>query len=153
MQVHIQKIDPLRVAFIQHVGPYHEVGDTWKKLCTWAGPRGLLGPNTKFLGVCHDDPKVTPPDKIRYDACLQVDENVEAEGDVGVQVIPAREYATTRHQGPYEKLSETYAQLFGKWLPENGREPSAAPCLEFYLNSPEHTPPADLLTDVFVPLQ
>ena len=152
MQAEIQTLGSLRVAFMRHVGPYHQVGETWNKLCMWAGPLGLLGPQTKFLGVCHDDPEVTPPDKIRYDACVQVDENVKAEGDVGVQVIPAGEYATTRHHGPYEKLSGTYARLCGEWLPQQGREPSMAPCLEFYLNSPEHTPAEDLLTDVFVPL-
>ena len=61
-----------------------QVGATWGRLCQWAGMRGLFGPDTQCFGVCYDDPEITPPDKIRYDACLTVNRPVEAEGDVGV---------------------------------------------------------------------
>ena len=57
------------------------------------------------------------------------------------------------HHGPYDKLNETYAALMGQWLPAHGREPRMDPCLEFYLNDPQTTAPADLLTDVCVPLK
>ena len=60
MDARIENVEPMRVAFIRHVGPYNEVGETWGKLCTWAGPKGLFGPNTKCLGLCYDDPEVTP---------------------------------------------------------------------------------------------
>jgi AraC family transcriptional regulator len=38
MDVRIEKIEPIRVAFIRRVGPYTEVGPTWEKLGAWAGP-------------------------------------------------------------------------------------------------------------------
>jgi len=151
--VRIETIGPLRVAFIRHIGPYPEVGATWQRLMQWAGPKGLFHPGVKCLGICYDDPEVTPPDKIRYDACLEVGPGVQGEGEVGVQVIEARDYAATYHRGPYENLAETYARVCGQWLPTSGREAAAAPCLEFYMNSPEHTPPADLMTEVCVPLK
>jgi AraC family transcriptional regulator len=59
-----------RVAFRRHVGAYLEVGRTWNELMTWAGPHGLLGPFTRFCGVVHDDPVVTAPEKLRYDAAF-----------------------------------------------------------------------------------
>ena len=56
------------------------------------------------------------------------------------------------HVGPYERLSETYAELCGRWVPAQGREIRSAPALEFYLNDPESTEPEELLTEVHVPL-
>ena len=153
MEAKIEEVKPMRVAFMRHVGPYHEVGGTWEKLMTWAGPRGLLGPQMRCLGICHDDPEVTPADKIRYDACLVVDDRFQPEGDVGAQEVAGGEYAVTTHHGPYEKLAETYARLCGEWLPSQGREPRSAPSLEFYLNNPQQTAPEDLRTEVRVPLQ
>ena len=153
MEVKIKTIEPMRVAFVRHVGPYEQVGETWNKLCAWAGPRGLFGPQTVMLGICHDDPEVTPTDKIRYDACMTVDAPFEPEGEVGVQDIEGGEYAVVTHHGPYEKLSETYAQLCGQWLPSSGRELRSAPPFELYHNSPHDTAPDDLLTDIHLPLQ
>ncbi|MGD8454474.1 MAG: AraC family transcriptional regulator [Phycisphaerae bacterium] len=153
MDVTIKKIDPIRVAFVRHVGPYQEVGQTWQKLCALAGQRGLFGPQSKFLGLCHDDPEVTPPDKIRYDACVVVDERAQPEGELGIQTIPAGDYAVTVHAGPYEGLSRTYAQLCGEAIPQLGREIRSGPSIEVYLNDPNQTAPADLRTEVHIPLE
>ncbi|MFH1419699.1 MAG: AraC family transcriptional regulator, partial [Planctomycetota bacterium] len=153
MEVKIKTIKPMRVAFIRHIGPYTEVGETWGKLCTFAGPRGLFGPQTVMLGVSHDDPDVTPADKIRYDACMTVGESFQPDGEVGVQEVEGGEYAVMTHHGPYEKLNETYAKLCGQWLPSSGRELRSAPPFELYRNSPRDTAPEDLLTDIHLPLQ
>ena len=68
-------------------------------------PKGILCEGkSRFLGVCYDDPKVTPEDKIRYDACVTVDDSVEAEGDIQIQTIETGKYATVTHFGPYENL-------------------------------------------------
>ena len=154
MDVKIETIESMRVAFMLHVGPYEQVGQTWGQLCAWAGPRGLLGPKAKMLGVSHDDPNVTPPEKLRYDACIVVDDSVQSEGEVGGQEVAGGEYAVVTHHGPYERLNEIYGAIFGQWLPTSGRELLAiCPCFEVYLNSPENTAPDKLLTDIHVPLK
>ena len=48
------------------------VGATWGKLAAWAGARGLFGPGPRFIGVSYDDPQITPPEKLRYDAAITV---------------------------------------------------------------------------------
>jgi AraC family transcriptional regulator len=153
MEASIKKMSEMRVAFARHVGPYQEVGPTWGKLCAWAGPRGLFGPRTVLLGLCHDDPCVTPPERIRYDACIVVGDHVQAEGDIGIQTIPAGDYATTIHGGPYTGLAQTYARLCGEWIPQQGRELRSAPSIEIYQNDPNRTPPEELRTEVCVPLE
>lgn len=152
MDVRFVNIEPMRVAFVRHTGPYIECEDTWKTLCTWASSKGLLRMDAKYIGVSHDDPQVTPPEKLRYDACITVEENVEGEGKIGIQTIPGGEYAVTTHAGPYEKLESTYAELMGQWLLQSGREMGEA-CFEIYLNDPDSTPPEKLLTDIYLALK
>ena len=153
MKVGIKKVEPTRVAFMRHIGPYEECKSTWEQLATWAGANGMLRPGVQFIGICHDDPEVTPPEKIRYDACITVDDDFQPEGEVGVQVISAGDYGMTTHVGPYNRLGETYARLCGQWAPTSGRELKSSPCFEVYLNCPDDTAPEDLLTDVYVPLE
>jgi len=150
MDVKIKTIKPMRVAFARHVGPYNEVGKTWERLMDWAGSECIFGPETRLLGACWDDPEVTEQDKIRYDACLTVDENFKPTGDIGVQTLGGGQYAAILHEGPYDKLGDTYSALFGRWLAASKHEPDDPPSLEFYLNEPDSTEPEDLLTEVCI---
>jgi AraC family transcriptional regulator len=152
LAVEIKTMPPQRVVFLRHRGPYDQVGATWSRLASWAGSRGLFGPATSFLGISWDDPQITPPDKLRYDAAITVNRPVDPEGEIGFTEIAGGDYATISHKGPYEALGQTYQLLLGSWLPESGRELRDVPCFELYLNSPQTARPEDLLTVVHVPL-
>ncbi len=153
MEVTIVRRGPLRVAFMRHVGRYSTVGKTWDRFLPLAGKEGLLGGGAEFIGLCHDDPEVTPQHRVRYDACVSVDESFRPMGEIGVQVIAGGEYAMTTHFGPYDALGRTYTRLLGQWLPRSGRQLRACPCFEVYLNDPQSTDPKDLITDIYAPLE
>jgi AraC family transcriptional regulator len=153
MKVTIQTMPSRRVAFVHQVGPYSDCSTAWDILGAFLGKEGLLGGDSLFIGICHDDPEVTPPDRIRYDACVTVDDEFVSQGEIGVQTIPGGEYAVATHFGSYETLGESYARLLGQWLPRSGRELRATPGFEIYVNDPNSTEPEDLLTDIHLPLQ
>lgn len=153
MDVRIERVQPMRLAFMRHVGPYDQVGALWEKFFGFAMRAGMLGANMQMLGVPHDDPSVTPANKLRYDACITVDANFEARDEVGVQEICGGDYAVVTHRGSYDGLGAVYDALIGSWLPSSGREPGDGPAFEMYRNSPRDTPPAELVTDVYVRLQ
>jgi AraC family transcriptional regulator len=153
LRVEVKELPALRIVFLRHVGPYGEVGATWGRLCAWAGPRGLLGPRTRMLGISYDDPDVTPPDKLRYEAAITTDRPVEPEGEIGVRELPGGKHALVTHKGPYQDLSKTYQRLCGDWLPKSGYEPRNTPAIEDYLNPPDTTKPEDLLTLIHLPLE
>ena len=50
-------------------------------------------------------------------------------------------------------MKPAYEWLYGTWLPQSGRDPGDAPCLEEYLNSPRDTAPTELLSDIYLPLR
>jgi AraC family transcriptional regulator len=66
--------------------------------------------------------------------------------------VPASHAAVLRFKGPYAEIEAAYAWMYGTWLPQSGQEPANLPGLEEYLNDPRTTPPADLLTDIILPL-
>jgi AraC family transcriptional regulator len=155
MDVRIETLAPTKVAFLRHVGPYDGPGisQTWDRLMSWAGRHGMFGPGMKCLGISHDNPHVTPSDKLRYDACINIGQPFKPEGEIGMQEIPGGEYAVVTHRGPYERLPETYAWLYGDWLPRSGREPAESPGFQHHHNNPRQAAPEDLVTDVYVPLK
>lgn len=155
MKVEIVKLPAQRIAFVRHVGPYDEVGEAFDTLMAWAAPRGLIGPGVKVIGVSYDDPNITAPAKIRYDAALTLatDDESEAEGEIGIRELRGGSYAVVCHQGPYSDLTATYDFLYGRWLPASGYNLADAPPFEYYLNHPDSTEPEDLLTDVHIPIE
>ncbi len=153
MKVEIKQLKPMHVAFMRHVGPYGEVGKTWDQFLTLMGKDGYLAGNPMMLGICHDDPEVTPPAKIRYDACLAVNGDFDPTGEIGVQDVAGGTYAVATHVGPYSELGRTYAELLGQWIPRSGHELRDAPCFEVYVTDPQSTPAEELMTDIYAPLQ
>lgn len=152
LNVEIRTIPAIRVAAVRHVGPYNECCGAWKTLCEWAFPKGLLTEKTMFFGICHDDPAVTEPSKIRYDACIDLPEGAMVDGPAAEITIRSGEYVTAVHKGPYENLYKSYAAVYGQWIPSSGREMAMEPSVEVYLNNPETTAPEDLLTELRIPL-
>jgi AraC family transcriptional regulator len=153
LAVKVVELQEQRVAFVRNIGPYQECGKAWEALCMWAGMRGYLQPGVDFIGLCHDDPDVTPSENIRYDACINIDREIEPEGKIGTQLIAGGFYAVLTHHGSYNNLSETYAALCGRWAPANGYELRSLPSREVYLNSPDETPKDELITDIYVPTE
>lgn len=101
----------------------------------------------------HDNPRITLAVQLRFDCCIEVATDVRGEGDVGVTEVCGGEYATAVHRGPFDRLADTYAWLGLDFMPRVGRTMRKAPCVEVYLTPPERTAPAQLLTDVLVPVR
>lgn len=152
-EVKIVTQEPMTVAGMRHVGPYDQAGPTFAKLCAWAGREGLFGPDCKILGLCHDDPNVTEPSKIRFDCCVTVSDDYEASGEIITQTIEGGRYAVLRHTGPYTELAPTYDWFFSVWLTESSESLRDLPPYEIYVDDAQTTPPEQLRTDIFLPLE
>jgi len=142
-----------RVVFARHIGAYAAVGSAWQKLYAFAGPRQLLGPATTHIGISRDVPTLTATDQLRYDACITLDHDVPASGEIGVQTIRGGCFAVFLHAGPYEAFGSTYDAIYRDWLPASGAQLRDAPVFELYLNNPDTAAPADLRTEIWIPLE
>ena len=73
------------------------------------------------------------------------------DAEVKVRVLPGGRYATLMLKGPYAQLNAAYAALFA-WLEGGGRTRGDGPIVEVYFNDPHDTAPADLETEIRLPL-
>jgi AraC family transcriptional regulator len=136
MNVEIKNLPEIHVAYLMHVGDYMKVHKAWERLCGWAGPRGLLGPDSMFLGISWDNPDITPADKLRYAACIRVPEGTATPEDILTMTVQGGKHAVARFEGRGEDIRKAYMELYGKWLPQSGFVPDDRPPYEVYLNDP-----------------
>jgi AraC family transcriptional regulator len=126
------------------VGPFQNNTGLFERLftrlCGWAGPRGLLGPQTQFLSIYHDNPEVTEAAKLRLDVAISVPAATQVDGEIGKQVLPGGMYAVTRVRIKPEQYSDAWDALMGGWFPSSGYQPDDRPCFELYLNDPKSDP-------------
>lgn len=154
MQPEIKTRPDTKVVYVRKTGRYYESAEqAWSAVCRIAFPKRLVEPDAEFIGIGHDDPDVTPEDKLRYDACISVKKDVKPEGELGVQTIAGGKYAAFLHKGPYTGLHELYRKIYAQWLPQSGMTLRDNTCFEKYLNDASKVKPAELLTEIYIPLQ
>lgn len=153
MEVKIQHMNDLFVAYVRNIGPYSECGVAWGKLCGNPAVTRTFGPDTVAMSVNYDDPDITDPDKIRMDACVSVPADFVPPEGIQTQVIEGGEFAVLRHVGSFSGLIHCYRHLYGEWLPKSGREPKGTPALEIYRTNPDEVPEDQMITEIFLPLK
>jgi AraC family transcriptional regulator len=113
---------------------------------------GLPQKDSLRIGVPMDNPKTTPPEKLRYDVCVTVDDKYVPTRPVRVRTIAGGDYVVARNC-PFGSIARGYGKLFRSWLPKSGRKVRKAPSLLVRVNGPEGMPSAFGLTDIYVPLE
>ena len=150
----IVNLDPQTVLFVRKTGPYSEASAAaFGALLPFDYGHKLIDKETQMIGMSHDSPDITDADKLRYDACITLNQSVQPQGEFNLQTIAGGRYALFVHKGPYEKFDETYRLIFGQWLAQSGERLRDAPIFERYLNrDPRRTKPENLHTEIYVPL-
>ena len=146
MDVSIVEQPELRIAGIRHIGPYPEIGQEFGRLggiLKGAPPAG-----SKMIAVFHDDPAVTPADKLRADAALTLAGKTPAPMGLIEQRVPKGRYAKAVHKGGYEGLPAAWAAL-KDWAQHHGRKP-LQPGYEVYVNNPMTTEKPELVTEIYM---
>jgi AraC family transcriptional regulator len=153
MKVVIEQRPELTAAALRHVGPYATIGETFARLDELARRAGLdTLRGASLLAVYHDDPEATPAAELRSDAALVLPEGTPVPAGLSALHLPAGRYARATHLGPYELLGDTWARLMGEWLPRSDRRIGDGVAYELYRNTPATAPPAELRTDLYLPL-
>ena len=151
--VEIKQISPLPLLCLPHAGSYMRIGRAFEALLAEAGAQGLLPAQVRMIAIFHDDPSSTAEEDLRSRAAFVAREKDQCRPPLELVTSWGGDVAVLRHMGPYADMRAAYLWLFGTWLPQSGREAASAPVMEEYLNNPRDTPPAQLLTDLCLPLQ
>jgi len=156
VKVEVKDVPAMRVAYVKHLKGYEDsagIGNAFQKLFLWAGPRGFLGGDMKVLGMSLDNPDITPRDKCRYYACVEVSAEARPEGEVGIMETHAGRYAVARFKGKSDVFKRAYDFMFGQWLPRSGFQPDDHPCFEMYRGEPESRKEPTFEFDLYLPVK
>ena len=92
-------------------------------------------------------------DTIDFEAGVQVERPITADGDVKPGELPSGPAAIAVHAGPYDTLGATYDAM-RRWLEGNGDYEANGGPWEIYLTDPSAEPdPAKWLTEIIFPLK
>lgn len=139
--VRVEELPAFTVAYVRHVGPYAGDGELFGRLFgrlgQWAGPRGLITKDARWLAMYHDDPEITPAEKLRLSVCISVPAGTQGERDVNVMEIPGGKCAVAQFSLQMHEYGAAWNWLMGEWLPASGYQPDDRPCYEAYLSAQE----------------
>ena len=151
----IKELPVRNVIYIRLFGDYklNDYCGTWMRLQQFVQEEKL--PMGEVMPYCifHDDPKVTPIEKLRTDVCMVMPAAATPKGNIGFKQLPAGRYAIFLYKGSYEHLQSVYDTIYGKYIPEmecTFRDEASA---ERYLNHPADTAPDELLTEIYIPIE
>jgi AraC family transcriptional regulator len=118
-QVRLEQVRPIIVAFVRHVGPYDKLLEKdspmsllWQELFEWGNANKLINADSLLIGIPQDDPSITPPEKQRFDVCVQIPEFRNPSGHIGCQTIYAGTFGVGRHYGSFDNLADTYMHIY-----------------------------------------
>ena len=151
----VKNIKDIPVIFQQSKG---KIGDNttkqnWDTLFAKAQNHQIINRETKFYGINWDDPEITPNEKVRYDACISIQNYNNDLSAFSTKTILGGKHLCFLHKGDYQNLSQVYDYIFRDWVIKRNYDLREEPIFESYINNKETTAPEDLLTEIFIPIK
>jgi AraC family transcriptional regulator len=156
VRVTYQYLRPIAVVYARALGPYETSSvEAWRKLLQWLDQHQLRKRVKQGYGFFRDNPRLTAPELLRYDACVPVMADLEADAEAGIgrQTLPGGAYAVHTHVGAYVQAGEQFSQLHRDIVPKRGLSVDYdRPFLAVYLNDPLVTRSVHRRTELCVPV-
>jgi AraC family transcriptional regulator len=132
--------------------PFLDGDDLWNDLVDWAQRKGI-GHRRLALAISYDDPTLTPPALQRLDACLPIDERVEARGRIRRLDFAGGRYAGIEHSGPIATILQAYRHVADGIRRSRQYEFDEGPPVQIYRMVHLGGDPAANLTEVYFPVR
>lgn len=133
MNVKVEKLPEYRIAYMRNIGPYGPANAAlMESLKKWAQARELLTKESVILGIAHDNPEMTPPEKCRYDCCIVIPDDYKLESTINENRLPGGKYALYGVKHTPEDIMRAWNDLFTVWLPDSGYQIDDRPVFERY---------------------
>ena len=146
-RVQVVELPAREVLALRHVGPVATIPHTWRRMEQRFGER----PMSDWLGLSVGEPDEA--DGFGYYVGVTPREGDVPDPAFEILAIPAGSWALYELAGPYTRINTAFDAVYSRWMPGSGYEPDQRLALERYLNSPRDTAPADLRTELLIPVR
>jgi AraC-like DNA-binding protein/DNA gyrase inhibitor GyrI len=139
-EVHLRSLPEQRLAYIRVYDSYSkpsQIVEAYQRLIDWYCKRGGNLDRTTLYGMSQDDPEITALHLCRFDWCLTVPENWQAEAEVMIRTFPACRVATIHCLGDVQQEYKALQYFFCYWLPRSRYQPANLPGMEIYRKRPD----------------
>ena len=151
MSLRVERLPSMRVAYIHHSGPLHQIVDAFSLLMEWAALAEVDVAEEQVLVVASDDPFLGPGERTNYDAAITVKEDAEGTSVVGIEDVGGGEYALVELSGTYDDIATAFGAA-AKDAADAGREIGPGPAIVFFQEQTGSGLVAAVTASVYVPL-
>lgn len=150
----IKNIEPIKTIAISHIGDYSGICSAFEKLAAWAGANNLWAASPKMAGVYHNDPRHTPVDELRSEACLENLSGIEPEDGMKHYTISGGKYFVMQVEVTMTEYSEAWKQVYTV-VKEKGYECDTCDHYELYVSCAGDTqdPAAPWIVNLCIPIK
>lgn len=151
--VTIRVFEAVTFAGLSQVGPYPGIAETFGRLGPALGQAGLGPVARQGIGVTYHMPRQVPDADLRAHAGCIIPDDVAVPAPLEKVRMPGGRMAALTLKGLYSGIPDAWTHLYGAWLPGSGEEAVDRVSFELYPDNPMDTAPADLITEICVPLK
>jgi AraC family transcriptional regulator len=156
VRVAYRHIQPVTVLYARSMGPYQGASSAaWCLIAEWLERHQARGRVKQAFGLFRDNPRLTAPEIVRYDACVPITIGLDEEPEAGIrrQTLAGGAYAVHTHVGSYEQAGELLSHLHSEVLPKRALSVDYdRPFMAIYLNDPKITREMHRRTELCVPV-
>lgn len=131
MNIDFVERSPVRVAYRRYTGPFGEpLGRFWRaQVAPWLAEQGLL--DCPRYGIALDNPATTPPEKCRYDCCVELPVGLTL-ADAPEQTLAGGRFAVTRFKGTGAEIGGAWSEFVGACMKRSLPPDASRSAFEYY---------------------
>lgn len=152
-QIEVKELPEIKLAGIMHIGEPNKIDNTYERLFKWAYSKGITNsPDFKAVTIYHDNPRITETSKVRQSACVTINGDISADGDIGKLAIQKGIFAI----GHFEITPVQFQKVWESmcvWTIENGYTFRDGEYFEIYHNDCKTHPEQKFIVDICVPIE
>lgn len=145
--VEVRQLEELKVASIRQEMSIHELSQVIERLVVFTKEKGLTaGPP---MAIFYD--KEFNPEKVDIEVCVPVLAPFANEGDVRSRILPAGKYLVIVHEGSYDGIKDSYAELL-RYAQEEGYRIIGPPREVYIVGPAQRAVPSAWRTEIYFPV-
>jgi AraC family transcriptional regulator len=151
VKISVRKINSFRLIYLSTcLDNSDAISLAYRKLCNWAGPRGLLTAETRFAGMLLDIPFITSMEKCRYWAGITIPDHVKLSSEASVTEFSDGLYAAYHIEGNILTTMKSLVYFSHDWLGNNGYSVNKLQGWEVYSENPANKPSETIRREILV---
>jgi AraC family transcriptional regulator len=156
VRVTYRYVRPLSVLYARALGPYDQsTPKAWATMAAWLDQHDARRLVKRAYGFIRDNPRTTPAELLRYDACIGLVGDLDADPAAGIgrQILPGGAYAVHTHVGPYDQMGDIMSKLHTSLVQKRGLSVDYdRSFMTIYLNDPALTREMHRRTELCIPV-